>query len=795
MPDTVSKPTDDKNEAYYPNRARPSELRREVMGIAGLNGFFGQIAGSRAQMFTSHLAQRPVTKGATENFLTTGMDMRIVDYNFNVRMPEDGRILKTFDRYKFNDIAQGGIHSQGEGEKLNPEKIAVYQNTQTGEIDVISLPNYLSWHPYFGYELRENSKGMSMFEAGAEIPKGTVFKDSPSANADGGNNYGTTLNMVAVNHPAVAEDGFMICRDVLHRFTYKVYERREIEWGKNSFPLGIYPSTPGCPLKIFPDIGEYVGDDGLLMVLRNFNDQDKTTGVLQRSMYDIKEVDYIFDERVHAPAGGRVVDIKITTNTGRSRSVSDFDKQTEKYVQETKRFYSEIVDYHNHLVRTNKELNISPAFHSLIIDAYIYLYDDRRELRRPAKGANAGKEPSLQRILRETPLNNVRIEFVIEYDKVPGMGAKFTDMTGCKGVIVHIAEPEEMPVDADGRRADIVMDPKARVNRMNIGGLTEHYINSASAKVAKTISDALLSIIPDGVNKYPQYADLQIQEKNARELMWHQLAKPNRYLKQDLHWVLANHGNSFEQWWEYLRDYYKMLSPKFFEWTRVDSGITNDERVEILEEIIRLGMTYLFVAPEYSPEYEDVIWSEVEPKIKPTYGPVHFIDPLGRHVTTKRPARVAKMYFLFLEKTGEDNSAVASAKVQNMGVLAKITKINKYAEPIRMQPVKFVGETENRLIQNNTDEYTASEIMDRNNNVRTHEKMVEAICTANKPTQIEVMINRKEHPFNMARPIQIFRHMKMCRGVEIKYLDRNDIKQYEPIPPKVELAPLIVDRS
>ena len=795
MTDTASIGDKTKEAKYYPNEARPSELNRTLLGIAGLNGFFGQIAGSRAQMFTSHLGQRPVTKGATENFLTTGMDYRIVDYNFNVRMPADGRILRVFDRYHFNDIAHGGIQSRGEGETLNPEKLAFYQNSDSGVVDIISLPNYMSFHPYFGFNLQENKRGMDQFSAGQEISKGTVFKDSPSANADGGNNYGTTLNMCAVNHPSVAEDGFMICEDVLDRFTYKVYERREIEWGKGSFPVAIYPADPSNPYKIFPEIGESIGPDGLLMVLRQFNDQDKTSGVLQRSMYDSRAVDYVFDTRVHAPAGGRIVDIKVITNSGRSRAVSDFDRQIDKYVAETKRYYDEIVSYYNELVRTNSAIEISPALHTLLINAYTYLYNDRKELKRPAKGISAGKDPSLNLILRETPLDNVRIEFVIEYDKKPGMGAKFTDMTGCKGVIVYIAKSEEMPMDADGRRADIVMDPKARVNRMNIGGSTEHYVNSATAKVCLNMTNALLAAIPDGTTKYVQYADLQIKQKNFRELSWQQLAKPNRYLKADLLNLLQTQPVLFDQQWEYLRDYYRMLSPKFFEWTRVDSGITDDDRIGIIEGVIRLGMTYLYIPPEASVEYEDVIMSEVEPKIKPTYGPVSFVDPLGRHITTERPARVAPMYFLFLEKTGEDNSAVASAKIQNMGVPARINKANKYAEPIRMQPVKFIGETENRLFQNNAGEYAAAEMMDRNANVSTHEDNVRSVITSKNPTQIDLLVNRENVPFDKNRPLQLFKHMAMCRGIELVYVNRAAITDLEPIPMPVKMAPLVVDRT
>jgi hypothetical protein len=60
-----------------------------------------------------------------------------------------------------------------------------------------------------------------------------------------------------MTHPAIAEDGILISSDVLHKFAYKTYETRVVEWGAKKFPLNLYGTA--FNFKAFPDIGEFLG--------------------------------------------------------------------------------------------------------------------------------------------------------------------------------------------------------------------------------------------------------------------------------------------------------------------------------------------------------------------------------------------------------------------------------------------------------------------------------------------------------------------------------------------------------
>jgi DNA-directed RNA polymerase beta subunit len=48
--------------------------------------------------------------------------------------------------------------------------------------------------------------------------------------------------------------------------------------------------------------------------------------------------------------------------------------------------------------------------------------------------------------------------------------------------LCQIAKPEDMPVDQNGNRADIIMDPNSTVSRMNLGRVYEMYINITTKK-------------------------------------------------------------------------------------------------------------------------------------------------------------------------------------------------------------------------------------------------------------------------------------------------------------------------
>ena len=62
-----------------------------------------------------------------------------------------------------------------------------------------------------------------------------------------------------------------------------------------------------------------------------------------------------------------------------------------------------------------------------------------------------------------------------------------------------------------------------------------------------------------------------------------------------------------------------------------------------------------------------------------------------------------------------------------------------------------------------------SEMMDRNNNPATHKQIIENLLSAEKPTNIDNLVDRSVHPFGGAKPVQLVNHILQVSGVEFQY--------------------------
>ncbi|AOY97675.1 hypothetical protein BKK79_37755 (plasmid) [Cupriavidus sp. USMAA2-4] len=173
-----------------------------------------------------------------------------------------------------------------------------------------------------------------------------------------------------------------------------------------------------------------------------------------------------------------------------------------KYDRGRRRFYQEILDTYNSLRRKRGEdLQVTPRFTALVREALQVV------------GHHTGNANKPIRLLyRQTPIDEWRLEFVIEHHHFPRDGAKRTDFHGGKGVIVEIWPDERMPVDANGVRAEAIMDGMATVNRMNFGRLYEHYINAASFGLAQEITRSL-GIENTGRDLYKQLSRVAVLQR------------------------------------------------------------------------------------------------------------------------------------------------------------------------------------------------------------------------------------------------------------------------------------------
>lgn len=388
----------------------------EMMGIQGLNSFSRHNSASRSYMFGSHLAQRLVIEGAEEKRIQTGLEHELARHTFSVKMPANGQIIKIIQRYP------KGVDT--DSLPYNPETIVIYENDETKEIDCISIPHHLSYHQFFGfkYDIKENVT--SQLRPGAFIAKDTIFADSPGVSENGGYMYGTNMNVAFMSLPSVSEDGVMISKSALEKLKFRIYETRIVEFGAGQFPLNLYGTKDNY--KPFPDINDNIREDGVLMMMRSY-DNDLMPAEL--SVYDTMEPDFTFDKGVYVRGGeGRVVDIKVMCNNNPVRQLPEgMCAHADRYNRALLRFHKEIVDTEIKLRYEYKrkfgegKLKLSPRLSRLVVESLAIVNHNEAKFKQ-----------GLNLLYRKAPIDEYRIEFVIEYVMKPGLGYKLTDICGGK---------------------------------------------------------------------------------------------------------------------------------------------------------------------------------------------------------------------------------------------------------------------------------------------------------------------------------------------------------------------------
>lgn len=688
-----------------------NDLHIDLQSICSLNPWLQHDSSGRVYMTSSHLGQMLVVNGATERMCQTGSEREYGKYTFNVKMPCNGEIIEVIQRYP-ETIGIDTIHG-------NPQTIVIYEDTQTKELGMFSLTDHCSNHQYFGYKFKEK-EGMQKLARGASIAKDTMFLDSPNVTDDGGYKYGVELQMALMTHPASSEDGILICEDVLPKFGIKTYEIRVVGWGSKKFALNTYGDTTNY--KAFPDIGQRIRPDGIVMALRSYD--PSLLAPIEQSVKTTMEVDLNFDTTVYANGpGGKVVDIKIHHDLNKMNCADvHMDRQAQKYDTARRHFYKRIVDVWRKFYKIRGDaLLIKPELQRLVVEALSVVNEDSKQ--------------RVSKLYRKEPLDDYRVEITIEYDVIPGIGFKNTDIHGGKGIICQIGKPEDMPVDINGNRADIVMDPNSTVARMNLGRVYELYLNAASRDLYHNLCRDL-GVIP-----------------GMREVL------ANNYLQK-------LDSSILDAAMDKLINYYRLISPKMYSW--FVNGQVTQSKVDYLATIINRGVG-LYLPPDNELESPDII-RDIEASIyKPTYGPVTYVGNSGRKVTTKANVRIGSMYFILLEKIGDDWASVSSGKLSHFGVLSQITKTDKFSKPARHQAVRGAGEAEVRIFSSYVGEHFTAELMDRNNNPKTHKMIVKNLLSHKTPTNVENLVDRKEIPFGGSKPINIINHVASVGGWKFKY--------------------------
>lgn len=700
----------------YVTRLFPHEIRRTHLGIAGMNPIPLHDSSSRVQMFCSHLGQKLVVHGVEENQIQSGMEREFGKGNFRIEMPVRARILAVIPRY--------GQSMGADVIKSNPETVVIYQDISdrntVGGIGVIILPRHFGFHPYFGFDYK-NGAGLQKLRKDEIIEAGTVLLETPTTSETNGYQFGINANVALMTLPEVSEDGVIISESFAERMKFYKYETRFIEFGKDQFPLNIYGDENNY--RILPEIGDRIRDDGLLAVLR---ESDDLMALVDQNRNSTRVVDYIFDTKVHVVGGGVVENIIVTCNDDSQNRITDQTRQLEKYIQATTSFDKRILSIHHEMEKKYGKDNLpyNGDFYLMVREAYI--------------GTNLEGKEKVQKLYRKSQLDHFRVMVVIKKEIKPNFGFKITNLGGCKGVVCGIRKDEDMPVDAEGNRVDVIMDPKAFVNRMTTSGLITHFLTAVARDIVKRIRPKL-----------------GIEEKEKK---W----SAERKIQQ----LLKTNPDVVRESYEYMMEFLKRATPlqhERYEQERFDSPMALSYLVHSC-----IDKMYLYTPIEFAPSYADII-PEINRIFKPCRGPVLITKRNGEKVWTKQAVMVGSMYVILLEKIGDDLSAVASGKTQHHGVLAQIGKQDKYSDSIRNQPIKGIGEPDGRLMVAYCPLPFIAELMDRNNNPLVHKEVIANTLSAANPTNIKCLIDRKKFFYGSTKPIQFLEHLSVCSGWKFVY--------------------------
>lgn len=689
---------------YLFDELRVNEYDPRLIGIGAINPWLNHISSPRVQMLNSQLQQVLDVADATDRRCFVGLESKFGEHTFGIRVPKECDVLRIIPRFA-NRIGDDQIPH-------NPTSYVIVEydkKTSSGlnvrELDCIELPSYQVMHQNFGRKYRYLYSEKDL-ENQPRLQDDEPIAVSPSISENGSYRFGMETNVAMMSIPQVIEDGVVASKSFCERAKTTGVATYEISFGKRDIPLNIYGDFD--QYKIFPEIGEKVRDDGVIMALRRHDDLFAPGS---QSYAHLQQPDSKYDRLFYSTPGAEVIDVRVQHDarymnaTSRSKinpntpiGVAD---QADKYWRADVRFYRTILDIYRRYRNNNPDLHISRRFHRLIVEAM-------------AMTSIGPNEPRIAMTHRDEEIDEWRVVITVKHTITPTHAFKISGLHGDKGVIVDVWDDEDMPVDEDGNRAELIVDGVSTIKRMNVSRVIEQYINACSRDVSKRIVK------------------------------------------------MHNDGEDRRSIEEYLLGYYKIVSPKMVDMVTDSRGRVLDNHYQ---QVLSDGI-YLFIPNDNEPETMDII-DQLRRYYPPTFGPVYYRGDSGVHKWTKRPILIGSMYIMLLEKIGRNWAGVSVSKLNHFGIPSKLTNFDRNSAPARQQPIRF-GESEARHFAAHVGGEQTSRLLDRSNNPVVRKQLIETILRSDKPTSITKIIDREQYPAGNGRILSLSRHLSECAGFRFR---------------------------
>lgn len=754
-------------------------IREELIGPHAVNYAVQHNSSARSYMYTAHQSQSVTLIDGDIPIVQTGVDKQLSKHTFGPMIEEDATVMRVVQRY--GGISDSYVHEVTEKLFLILKQELDENNKVVKTLDIVNVPLFhAGYHQNFGFSYVPNTEVLDTIRRGTKLPAGTRLAVSPAVRENGGYALGVNANMLLCTHPDIAEDGVIISESLAKKMRYDVFETKAVEFGSQYLPLNIYGDEN--EYKPFPEIGEQINSESVLVALRNFKDFGFNKAGLDEdpldfspallSAKDLRTFDPIFDKCTYVRGPGEdidigngqtvksgvVIDIVCYKNPKKSSDLyHGVAKIPDKYARSYIKYCEDVLEAYRGACAEledkeygfgNQNIQKSPQLRALIVKAGKIAHEENmrfiksnealmslsRRLKQIKETSTSNLPNKLGLSNRNEPLDTYRVEFTIKYTITLGKGHKISDQSGGKGVISDVRPDHLMPYNEFGR-ADIIMDSNSVISRMNMARPYHQEINGAS-----------------------RYCQLKLREMANGVMDTYQL--PDTLVEQMFTYLMGLLG--------------KFNTPQFDYYSNADMdqkreilNICLNEEVYIMQQVSNPKRLYQIV--------KDIENSEYAPPRRRVHIPALSDD--GKTITefiTKDPILISPLYTILICKTADNMLYTSSPNLNNFMFPIPVTASNRDRLPFRNTPTKILSETEGRLYLYYGGREAVAELKDRANSLPTHKALYENLLDAPQPTNIDEVVDRTKTPFGQDSAIKLIRSIFKPIGMDYTYIPGAD---------------------
>ncbi|QZA70561.1 DNA-directed RNA polymerase subunit beta [Erwinia phage AH04] len=692
-----------------------NQIKPNTAGVAiGMNTNRATNSSSRLYMLGKNQGKAAVIHGTTNRKYISGDEQEYTKGARKVETESDvevEEILFVRDIVNEKEPTQWGSH------------FVIVKDLETGLYDVIELSKFHAQNMDLGFEFKYDKDLLRSIHKGARFRKGTVF--ATSARITESNEWvpGAETKVAAMSHVYTEEDAVVIFEHYAKKIGVTFKRSHDFQWNEDEYiPLNLY-GTIDHP-QPFPLSGETVRADGIVMGFRRKDADSAMAGLTKKALM---EPDDIYDILFHSSANCVVADIEVSTE--RYKNVSN-NKRAEKRSQPHTAILERIEEAQNAFANSvvkwfkekqkvykDKKVPISRALWNLI--CFNGMGDITRDFSTPN---SQGRYNKVKRKTGNIQLKDWRIRIHLREDVEGKTRFKNTGMDGNKSIIMKVLPSHMAPVDDHGNVADMIVGNTPGYRRQIYNSFIELDVNFVN------------------IHLYPKI--VKAYNEKDYDLAW-------KIAYDFYETVSPEHGAIMDTFTDEMRmNHLKWIMADENEFASLGNNTDDIQGVKIVERIV-----------------------DRYPEIQPT--PVTFVNEWGETKRTRHPIVISSVYYIMLDKFGDDISCQSTPKLNIFGLPTSLSKHERARNFYRATLNRNVGETEGRLFINQKGGGAATRMLAWANSAELLEISIERLIRAENPFLIPELIKPGEEKKNHS--LQVIDNMFSDFGLVLRK-EREDDK-------------------